>query len=291
MRRRALLVSAVAALAGCSQADEAATDTTAQTSTVSSTDASAETTTSTETAIEEPLRVTEVTAPGSVGIGATATLSVTVENRGSESATYESSVSKRVTGGEWQTTDATVSITVPAGGSTTEEVDVPGHDFLAAGSYRLDEGEHVARTRFAVRELAVGDAYTTPYGVEVTIQEVAFSDTYTYETGEGERIELTPSNDEQWAVVQLAVTNTGTEPVRAPGTEAIVLQRGESEFGDRHFDDNPAKYSAIEIGPDVTVEAEIPTDVPADADPATLHVHYEEELEGGRAEAHWQLSG
>lgn len=280
MDRRAFLVAASAVVAGCTGGSSPETvdgDTdTEQTDRPATTEAG-------------ELAVTDVSAPGTVGIGSTVSLSVTIENGTDADDTYDSSVSRRIRGGEWTELDATVAISAPAGETTTESVEVPAYDYLAAGTYRLDAGEHVARTAFVERQLEVGESYTNPDGVELTVTEVAFPDSYTYDTGTGtETIEA--ADGEKLAITYLAAENTTDSTVTAPGTGEVVLRRDGQEFGDMSFDSNEDKYTGGELDAGARVEGNIAADVPADAERENLRVGYEESFDAGDVVANWSLS-
>lgn len=280
MDRRAFLVAASAVGAGCTGGSDSGT---------AGDETGTEQTEPPATTKAGELAVTDVSAPGTVGIGSTVSLSVTVENTTGTEDTYESSVSRQIRGGEWTELDSTVEIAVPAGETTTESVEVPAYDYLAAGTYRLDAGEHLARTAFVHRQLEVGDSYTNPDGVELTVTEVAFPDSYTYDTGDGaETIEA--SDGEKLAVTSLAAENTTDSTATAPGTEEVVLRRDDQEFGDMSFDSNEDKYNGGEFDAGARVEGNIAADVPADADPENLRVGYEESFDAGDAVANWSLT-
>lgn len=234
------------------------------------------------------LTVTDVSAPGTVGIGSTVTLSVTLENGTDADETYESSVSRRIRGGEWTELDATVEISVPAGETTTSEVDVPAYGYLAAGTYRLDDGEHTARTAFVERELEMGESHTTPNGVRLTVSAVTFPDSYTYDTGDGTET-ITATEGEKLAVTHLAAENTTDATVEAPGTGEVVLRRDEHEFGDMNFDSNVDKYTGGELEAGARLEGDIVTDVPADEDREDLRVGYEQSFPDGEVIVNWSL--
>jgi len=279
MDRRAFLVTAGVALAGCgSSSDDANTTTTEPTETESPTTTEA-----------GELSVTDFSAPSSVGIGATVTLTVTVENTTSEEATYESGVSRKIQSGEWSQLDVGVEITVPAGETVTEEVEVPGYEYKAAGRHRLDEGEHVAITVFTNRTLEMGESYLAPTGVRLTVDRVEFPDSYTYDTGDGTET-IQAAEGEKLAVTYLSAENTTDETVRAPGTEEVVLRRNDEEFGDMNFDSNLDKYNGGQLEAGERIEGNIPTDVPADAQLENLRVGYERSFEEGDAVANWPLA-
>ncbi|WP_226042608.1 hypothetical protein [Natrinema sp. DC36] len=275
MDRRAFLVAAGVAIAGCTGGSE-----TESPSDETGTGSASET---------GELAVTDVSVPGTVGIGSTVSLSVTVRNDADAEESYESSVSRRIRNGEWTELDTTVEISVPAGETVTEDVAVPAYEYLAAGTYRLDDGEHLARTAFVKRELELGESYTTPNGVRLTVSDVTFPDSYTYDTGDGTET-IDAAEGEKLAVTHLSAENTTDSTVRTPGTEEAVLRRDEHEFGDMSFDSNVDKYTGGELEAGARIEGNIASDVPVDERREDLRVGYEQSFEEGEAIANWSLT-
>lgn len=295
MNRRAFLATAAAVTAGCGQTDSSSTGTPSggggSTDTQSDRDASpTDALTETETGTPEPasVEVTDVSVPSTIEIGTAGTLSVTLENTGGQSGSFASTVEARTGTDEWEATDASVETTVEAGESVTETVDLPPNGYVEPASYRLADADPIARTRFVARELPIGEPHLLPNGVELSVHDVAFGETYTYQSDDGEKT-VEPTDGDKWAVGTVRAENTGDEPARAPLVSDIGFFRGEEEYSFQHLSDNRDRYRGGELEPGAVSEGDLPASVPTAAERADLRAEYSEELDEGRITVVWTL--
>ncbi|MFC7141893.1 hypothetical protein ACFQMA_18910 [Halosimplex aquaticum] len=295
MNRRAFLATAAAVTAGCGQTerttDSPSGDDGPATETRSSGGGPAtDSPTRTETATVAPasVGVTDVSVPSTIEIGTAGTLSVTLENAGGQSGSFSSAVEAKVGTGEWTATDATVEATVAAGESVTETVDLPPNHYVEPASYRLADADPVARTRFVAREIPLGETHLLPNGVALSVHDVGFGETYTYESSGGEKT-AEPTDGDKWAVGTVRAENTADEPARAPLVSDIGFFRGEEEYSFQHLSDNRDRYRGGELEPGSVSEGDLPANVPVAAERAALRVEYSESFEEGQITVNWTL--
>jgi len=292
MDRRTFLATATAVLAGCGQEGsspehrDASTDEQSPAETTDEPVAHSPTSTLTPTRAPAAIAVTDLSVPSSIEIGTQGTLSVTLENTGERSGSFQSSVEARVGTGEWQTTDVTVEASVSAGDTVTVSVDLPTHGYLEPASYRLGETEPVVRTRFVPRELALGEPHTLPNGVELTAADARLSDTYSYEGAEGST-EADPAGGDTWALATVRAENSTDGPARAPLVSDIAFYRGEEEYSYQHLGDNRDRYRGGELAAGGVSEGDLPANVPADAELPALRIVYSEAVAAGRITVNW----
>lgn len=294
MDRRAFIAAAAAVVAGCSGGGESDTDAPTDTepgagATPSPTPTESPTATPTSTPSPASLSVTDVSTPSDLEIGSTFTVTVTVENTGGQSGTLSSPVEARLGTGDWQTTDATVEVTVPAGETATAEVELGPYHYVQPASFRVADADPVARPRFVPGRLSLGEPHLLPNGVELAVESFTFSETYTYEGADGPT-ELDPTSGEKWGIATLRAENTGDEPADAPLVSDIAIFRGEEEYAYQHISDNQSRYRGGELAPGESSEGDLPSDVPRAATRDDLHVEYKEEYDGGQVSVFWSLT-
>ena len=289
MDRRAFIVAATAVVAGCGGGGDSDTDAPTDTSDGGTTPTETPTATTTDTAAPASLSVTGVSTPSDLEIGTTFTVTVTVENTGGQAGTFTAPVEARLGTGDWQTTDATVEVSVDAGGTATAEVELGPYDYIQPASFRVADADPVARPRFVPRELPLGGTHALPNGVELSLTTAEFSDTYTYETESGSKT-LEPTGGEKWAIATVRAENTGDGPADAPLVSDIAFFRGEEEFAYQHISDNTSRYRGGELAAGEGSEGDLPSDVPLEAERSDLHVEYKEEYEGGQVSVFWSLT-
>jgi len=294
MHRRAFIVTAAAVVAGCSGGGGSGTDEPTDTErdgdvTPTATPTPSPAPTATPTASPASLSVTEVSAPSTIEIGTTFTVSVTVENTGGREGTFSSPVEARLGTGDWAGTDAAAETTVPAGETATAEVELGPYHYVQPASFRVADAEPVARPRFVPRQLSLGGSHLLPNGVEISVESFEFAETYTYE-GDGGTKELEPTDSEKWAIAAVRAENTGDEPADAPLVSDIAIFRGEEEYAYQSISDNESRYEGGELEPGAVSEGDLPSDVPSEAARADLHVEYKEAYDGGQVSVFWSLS-
>lgn len=271
MRRRTILAVTAAAIAGCNQ----------RSSTGSQNESEPEGT------ANGRLNLTAFSAPNTVQTDTTFELRVSVENGTDQESVYESSLSARIGTGEWESTDRSISITVPAEESVTETLEMGPYEYVQPAAFRLEASDAVARTRFVERRLDFGGEYTMPNGVAVSVLDLAFSETYTYEGSDAETT-VTAGDGEKWAVAPIRVENAADEAAEPPGVDKIDVMRGDDqEFGYQHLGDNRDRYDDSDLAPGEVRAGEIPATVPADAGLNDLRVEYDETLSGGDVAVYW----
>jgi len=265
MRRRTFLAATTLALAGCSgRSDNESTGNS-----------------------EPELTVTELSAPNTVEIDTTFQLRVTVKNEGDAEGTYESPISAKLGVNEWASTDQSVQISVPAGESVTEEYELGPYEYVRPASFRLDESDAVVRNRFVTRTLGYDEAYATPGGTVLTVVDLTFTDTYTYEGDDGTK-QVAANEGEKWAIATVRTENPTDESVGPPKVDKIDVMRDEDqEFGYTHFGDNRDLYDHSALEPGAVREGEIPATVPEAAGYVDLRVEYDEELADGDIAVYW----
>ncbi|WP_123539110.1 COG1361 family protein [Halosimplex salinum] len=289
MDRRAFLATAAAVTAGCGQGDSGPDTATDSNDTPTETPSSGGSTpTETETPAPASVAAVDVSVPSTIEIGTPGTLSVTLENTGGQSGSFESEVEATVGTGDWEGTGATVAETVDPGERVTAQVELPANHYVEPASYRLADAEPVARTRFVAREIAIGEDHELPNGVVLSVGDVAIGGSYTYEGDDGETTADPPGGD-KWAVGTVRAENTSEEAARAPLVSDFAFYRGGEEYSYRHLGDNRDRYRGGELAPGAVSEGDLPTNVPVDADRADLRGQYSEDLEGGRVTVHWLL--
>jgi len=265
MRRRTFLAATTVALAGCSGRSD---------------------TEPTEDS-EPELTVTDLSAPNTVEIDTTFQLRVTVQNDGDAEGTYESPISAKLGVTEWASTGQSAKITVPGGESVTEEYELGPYKYVRPASFRLEESDAVARNRFVTRTLGFGDAYATPGGTVMTVTDLTFTDTYTYEVDDGTK-EVAANEGEKWAIATVRTENPTDESVDPPKVDKIDVMRDEDqEFGYTHLGDNRDLYDHSPLEPGAVREGEIPATAPEAAGYSDLRVEYDVELADGDIAAYW----
>lgn len=258
--------AAVTALAGCSGSSGGpdGTDTATETTDGTTSDAT-------------PLAVRSAEAPGSVEIGQPYTVRFAVENPTDGARTLESPVSVR-TGGEWRSYTSISARVQP--GTTTVEVEFSAPRFLGAYRFRLDEPTAEWRIEATERRLALGESFTTPQGLGLSVLGGKFTDSY---GGAGNQT-VTPPPDQQFLLVRARVAN--------PTDGAVTLP----PLGVFHVDARGATYDVAlnDPGQRITVEAgnrkriELPFLVPASLSASDLVVRWAPTYRPGRTVVVWQ---
>lgn len=265
MRRRTFLAAATTAFAGCSGRSD-------RESTGSS---------------EPSLSVTELSVPDTVEIDTTFQLGVTVKNGGEQEGTYESPISAKLGVNEWASIGQSVQITVPGGESVTEEYELGPYEYVRPASFRLDESDPVARNQFVTRTLGYGGAYATPGGTVMSVADLTFTGTYSYEGSDGTN-EVAANDGEKWAIATVRIENPTESPVDPPNVDKIDVMRDEDqEFGYTHLEDNRDLYDHSELDSGAVREGDIPATVPEAAGHADLRVEYDESLADGDIAVYW----
>jgi hypothetical protein len=268
MDRRTVLALAAAGLAGCGSTGSPSEGTESSAETDSPTAAGAGADLSVE-GVDAP-ETTEVTTPYEVG--------VRVRNPTDRSARFESGLSAR-TGDGWQSLDATVAGTVPAGETARVAGRLSGFAFLGTYELRLDATGRTWRVETRPRDLSFGESFRTPRGLSVTVRGGRFVSTY---TGGGNGSARTPPPDGQWAVVRVRIGNPTGESVQFPPYGAFVLVAD----GERYPVAVAGADDPVTLDGDQT-RVELPYVVPAETDSSSLVVRWEPTLGGRRTGAVW----
>lgn len=267
MERRTALALAAAGLAGCGSTGSSPSE---ESESPGTTDPSTPTGGGLSIVGLDAPETAEVTTPYEVG--------VRVRNPTDRSARFESGLSARA-GDGWQSLDASVAGTVPAGETARVAGRLSGFVFLGTYELRLDATGQTWRVETSPRELSFGGSFRTPRGLSVTVRGGRFVSTY---TGSGNGSTRTPPPDGQWVVVLVRVGNPSDESIQFPPYGAFVLVAG----GER--------YPIAVAGADdpVTLDGdqrrvELPYVVPAGTDQSSLVVRWEPTIGGRRTGAVW----
>ncbi|WP_433626875.1 hypothetical protein [Halomicrococcus sp. NG-SE-24] len=150
---------------------------------------------------------TDVTAPdGNIVQHRQYTYEVTVTNAGGRAGKYESTFS--FSGATVLSGSTTVSATLDGGESATQTVTVRVVD---DGSFRADFGtETITEATIEPPTNAFGDTWTTPGGLEVTVQNVQFTDGIRYRE-DNETHTATPNGGRKFLVFEVISRYTGTD--------------------------------------------------------------------------------
>ncbi|MFC7196068.1 hypothetical protein ACFQL4_17870 [Halosimplex aquaticum] len=134
----------------------------------------------------------------------------------------------------------------------------------------------------------LGETHLLPNGVALSVHDVGFGETYTYESSGGEKT-AEPTDGDKWAVGTVRAENTADEPARAPLVSDIGFFRGEEEYSFQHLSDNRDRYRGGELEPGSVSEGDLPANVPVAAERAALRVEYSESFEEGQITVNWTL--
>jgi hypothetical protein len=246
------------------------------------------------------LSVESIETPDSAEIGTEQTATIELANNG-EGAADVAGIIQRESGqiGETWANVRTFTQKVPPGTTRAERVSIQ-RPCLGDARYRvhpLTEPFEVTFTE-AVRDL--GQPYTSPGGIRVTIQQVVLADAYEVPSAFGGTETNEPSSGRQWALVNLTAEGTGEESATPPQRNSLVPiyqdQRFETE-GSNSFDEKitdpisgPIYPGAFSLSPGEQVGGWLAYEVPSGASEDDLAFEWSKSVgfNGCEIQARWE---
>lgn len=218
------------------------------------------------TAAPGPLEVVDASAPRTAQVTVGYPLTVTVRNPTNRPATFRSPVSTNLLyGNGWSVRGSPIEGRVPATTTRDLSLSLPAFDYLGFYGVRLDATGREWRVDTVPRRLSFGDAFLVPSDLEIAVDQVESTDSYTgVPSSTRPPVEAEPGR--KWAVVRGAIRNLADVPVQFPGWESFTLVAA----GDRwNHDVLPAGDRAVLDPGEYRIA--VPFSIPADAsldDPA-----------------------
>lgn len=308
-RRDALAVTAVA-LAGClgdsssgsgqtatqspTNGTPTATNSPTATPTDSPTPTESPTPTDSPTPTPEPaaFELVEYSAPESVGVDETTTISATVQNTGEVAGEFEADVFTRTDPDDRysQLGDDPVSVRVPAGESV--EIALVEYDpryIDETLEVRLGDFDPITVPVVAAR-LPFGNEFERPDGYVIRVGEPELTRSYTTENFSGERVEEPAGDGQQWAFAPVRVENaTGAAKLSPLASDFVVVAR-DRQYSSEFLVDEPVDrslYEGGELQPTVVREGEVAFVVPESVAVADLQIVHTHDTFEGQVTAMW----
>jgi hypothetical protein len=277
MRRRTFLSTVgMAALAGCSNGDSESTATSTSTPTTTPTDSG-----------ESEFAFRGVEAPDTVALNTPTRFTVGVENVGAGRGTFTSVLETRLGDGEW-TEGGTVEMSLAAGetGRWRSPEIVPR--YLTTYGFRLVAFDETWSIETGPERLGFGEDYATPTGLLIAVTGGSFESAYTgWDDGTATPDPVTPTDGDQWLVLEVNVRNRLQEPRPVPPASAFTVEVGgerrpqHQEISTRPYEDGELDGRAGRIG-------ELIYSVPSGTEVGDLTVSLATSFPGGDGKAIWR---
>ena len=308
-RRRALRTLAAAGLvpaAGCSVLDDGSTPTASPTATPSSTTTSSPSPTASVPAnVDAAFDVAGIDASEETELNVPWGFTVRVRNATSNPQIFESTLSVRKRGSEWETFEGALRFRVPPGETRGWESPLRGFAYLGSFDYRLDALSHTWSVDVVPKTVSFDVSYTTPEGLVMTIGDVTFRST---DPSDGETPDPAPRTDgftptptplpeptpspaepgERWALFPLTVGKRGEGTAMAPdpGEFTVRLKDG-TAVGPPADLAWSRVYRAVELAPNERIHGFLPVQVPAGTRDFDVVVGWTNSYEEGDVEVSW----
>lgn len=298
MRRRrylaALGAGASGLLAGCSDsADPTTAGSPSPTSTTSSTPGES------TPPVSETFEVTKREPTDTTRLNDIWAFGFSVRNTTDAPHTFRSTISARVDGGEWRQFDRSLSIALDPGETKTWQSPRLKFRFLRTYSYRLDATGTVWSVEVLPLHLDYGRTYTSPVGLQITVDTVTFRNAKPGTTG-NRTATTTPTpppptaadtGGTKWAVVPVSVENPTDRARSAPFPKEFTFRANGRTYEDVPLD-HPDLYHrdrALETGEPLSgnLYYEVPAGLDANDIEFVLQRSYDQQDLSGDIEVVW----
>lgn len=294
MDRRYFLAVCAAAGAGCAGGDgeegATASETDINTVTSDNENAGGSEAGDNETAADPAdFELVEYGFPDRVEIGESFTPSMTIQNTGGQAGDYEANLWASVADtDEWRSWNEWTWSSVPPGEESTIEASGPwGFEYLWELQIRLGEFDRTASLDVVTKQLAFGGTYTTPAGVQLTVQNVGLTEQYTYTDYDGETRPQDAPPEKQWAFVDLQAENTADTVSALPTKYDMVLLADNRQYEFATITDKEGEYEGGDVQPGVVEEGWLGFEIPAEVSTDSVAFVYNAVLSDGQIAARW----
>lgn len=187
--------------------------------------------------------VTAVHAPEQTQIGVKTLVELEIKNVGGEAGSLTSGISfsQRTDRSPWTGLSESIEMEFDAGETKTYSCEI-AWPFVETVFFRFDELHTTVEIEFRERVLPQNEAYQTPLGIELEVDDVGSQSHYTYTDRDGtERKRFPYEENAKFLYVEITATNVADELVETPNTRDFFvtnsLDGGDSYGAERIYRD------------------------------------------------------
>ncbi|WP_458188918.1 twin-arginine translocation signal domain-containing protein [Haladaptatus sp. NG-WS-4] len=185
--------------------------------------------------------------PKQVTMGEEFTLELTIENRGSSPAAFESAIRVEGSGGSSQQSGSIQTNEIAPGKTTTWKTNL-SYPYVGQVAYRIEALDKTFTVDVVGERLSVGETYLSPTEVAVTVRNVTLTDRYQYVRESGRKVDVTASNGRQWAFVTLRAENQFRMGQALPKRDSFHLLVGDRAQAPTEIAKKNGQYKLEQFG-------------------------------------------
>lgn len=242
-----------------------------------------------ETDDEAVFDVVEYGFPEEVEAGEEWSWSLTVENVGDASGTYETEVYVGEVG-EDREHIGDIALEIDPGETATYESETGSTSYVTRFEYYFAEPDESVEVSILTATLGYGGYFRNPDGIEMTVNEVDLRSAYTYEDWQDEQATEEAASGHQWAFVYFEATNDSGSSEWVPRASNINILVNGSQFDYEFIRKDEGEYDGGEVADGVAREGWIAYEIPDDLSVGDLDIHHSDGDFFGEWEVIWRES-
>lgn len=230
------------------------------------------------------IQIVDVSTPSTLERHETVPVEIRLENQGGSRGEFDRSLTIYPTEEE-----VPVSTSVEAGSSTTEviEVDHPVDGFDLVAEARFEIADHSSTVSFEIPTRQLGDAYTTPGGLSITVEEFRPVESAEREGG-FDTISYEPDAGEQLALVRIHVSNDDSTTRIPPGDSSFQVVGSEGDVRETYVEYPGFSSSDPFINP-INADAYVDDDLAeGDETEGWILISYPDDVDRDSARLRWE---
>ncbi|WP_137284013.1 COG1361 family protein [Halorussus salinisoli] len=294
MNRRHFITAttlSLSALAGCTGGgndSSQSSQTTAETETEQ--EGSTETTSTRERTTEEGEAEFELVSsdvPEKVELGEEFAISAEIKNVGSAPGEFDSAISAKTASSDWQQAGDAETEEIEPGETATWTSETVTFEYLMRVTYRIEKLEQEFTIQAVSRKLSLGESFTTPEGVVVSVQRFDLKSYYEYEGYDGSTEQKRAGDGKRWAFVYLKAENTAGQSNFIPLETDVNLIARNSQYDQKYVNKEENRYEGGEVEAGIVRKGWLAYEIPNDLSKTDLTVAWSDRDGTGEWSVRW----
>jgi len=231
--------------------------------------------------------------PSKVEIGEPFAFEITVKNTGEQPGTLRADLYSKTPDSQWERGVEWEIGPVDGGETATVASEKASIDHLTKATYRLGTSDITYTVQTVSKSLSWGQTYTSPENFTISVDNLTLQESYEYRNFADEVDDARPeAGSDQWAFIDVTVTNDSGEPGFSPVSSDFVILAGNSQYNSESvvFDDPINKGTPFEGGelqPGVTRSGWVLYSVPLSIAPEDMTVAWSKSTFDGDISVNW----
>ncbi len=205
-----------------------------------------ETSQTSETAESNGFALTSVNVPNEVVMGKEFTLEFTIKNNGTSARAFQSPIDVS-TGSGTQQSGTLETGTIPPGKTKTWSKKL-SYPYVSTVTYNLAEFGKSFSVNIVGKTLSIGETFSSPNSVAVTVQDITLTSHYRFVRGNGEVVDVEADDGRQWAFVTVKAKNEFRMRQSLPKRDSFHLLVGKREDKPTQIRKEEGKYKLERFG-------------------------------------------